>query len=395
VADDAPKLSEKDLRQWKLIADFRSRLEAQAKEHPEHPSWQDRKRLLQQFDYLSLFLMALVNPVVHTLRALSAASQLERVQEEICTRPASLGSLSEAQHLVDPQLLEKLVDSLSRQIQGPTPKDPRQAWQVWLARDSSIFQATSRMFWAQYGAGKAGQPNHAVRFHVSFHLWEDKPTQLAVTPGKVCERKVWREQLQPGAMYVGDRYFAEDYKMFARLEESGCRFVLRLRDEAVAQVLEENPVSAEDQKAGILKDQWMQLGSRKRYQTGRLRVITLRKPSGTVMRLVTNIGTEQMSCREIQTVYRRRWQIECFFRWIKCLLGCRHWLAQSPSGVATQLFLAVIAGLLLQLVLGRRPNQRLWERMQLYLMGWATMDELMRAVHQALEKAGSKKLGTV
>jgi len=58
-----------------------------------------------------------------------------------------------------------------------------------------------------------------------------------------------------------------------------------------------------------------------------------------------------MSCRDIQTVYRRRWQIECFFRWIKCLLGCRHWLAQSPSGVATQLFLAVIAGLLLQLVL--------------------------------------------
>jgi hypothetical protein len=384
-------LTEKDLRQWKLIADFRARLEAQAKGHPGHPSWQDRKRRLEQFDYLSLFLLALVNPVIRTLRAVSAASQLGRVQAEVCTRAASLGSLSEAQHLLDPQLLEKLVASLSQQIQGPLPQDPRQAWQVWLARDSSIFQATSRMFWAQYGAGKAGQANHAVRFHVSFHLWDDKPRQVAITPGKICERKVWRVQLEPGALYVGDRYYAEDYQMFGHLEALGSGFVLRLRDEAVVQVEAEIPVSAADQRAGILSDQWVRLGSRPRYRTGRLRMVTLRKPSGTVMRLISNIPPEQMSCRDIQTVYRRRWQVECFFRWIKCLLGCRHWLAQSPSGVATQLYLAVIAGLLLQLVLGRRPNQRLWERLQLYLMGWATLDELMSAVHQALEKSGSKK----
>jgi hypothetical protein len=247
------------------------------------------------------------------------------------------------------------------------------------------------MFWAQYGAGKAGCHNHAVRFHVSFHLWDEKPVRVAVTPGRVCERKVWREQLQPGATYVGDRYFAEDYKMFGRLQELGCRFVLRLRDEAVAQVLQENPVSEPDRQTGILSDQWVQLGSHKRYRTARLRMITIRKPSGTVMRLISNVGPEEMSCRDIQTLYRRRWQIECFFRWIKCLLGCRHWLAESPQGVATQLHLAVIAGLLLQVVLGRRPNQRLWERLQFYLIGWASAEELMRAVHAELEKAAAKK----
>jgi hypothetical protein len=380
-----------DLQQWKLMADFRSRLAVHAKGLAQHPSWQARQRRLEQFDYLSLFLLALVNPTIKTLRALSAASRVQRVQQEVCTRAVSLGSLSEAQHLVNPQLLEKLIASLSRQIQGPAPTDPRAAWQVWLARDSSIFAATSRMFWAQYGAGKAGRPNHAVRFHVSFHLWDDKPTHVAVTPGKVCERKVWREQLQPGATYVGDRYFAEDYKMFGRLQAAGCQFVLRLRDEAVAQVEAENPVGVEEQQAGILSDQWARLGCKKRYRTDRLRVVSVRKPSGTVMRLVTNIPPEQMSGREIQTLYRRRWQIECFFRWIKCLLGCRHWLAQSANGVATQLYLAVIAGLLLQLVLGRRPQQRLWERLQLYLMGWATLDELMQAVDAALEKSGSKK----
>ena len=391
MASSAPKLSERDLRQWKLIADFRSRLAKVAQTHPQHPAWQNSRRRLEQFDYLSLFLLALVNPAVKTVRAICAASELQRVQQEVCTRSVSLGSFSETQHLLEPRMLEALVSSLSEQIKGPAPKDPRSAWQEWIARDSSIFKATSRMFWAQYGAGKVGEANHAVRFHVSFHLWDDKPTQVAITPGKVCERKVWRQQLQPGATYVGDRYFAEDYKMFAHLLEQGCGFVLRLRDEAVVEVLEDNPVSAQALASGILSDQWVKLGCRKRYQTDRLRLITVRKSGGTVMRLLTSFSPAAMSSLEVLTLYRRRWQIECFFRWIKCLLGCRHWLAQSPQGVTTQLYLAVIAGLLLQLVLGRRPNQRLWERLQLYLMGWATLEELMHAVHATVEKAVSKK----
>ena len=389
MASDAPKLTTRELRQWKLIADFRARLEAQSPRPVEHPGWQQRQ--LQQFDYLGLFLLALVNPTIKTLRALSAASQLERVQQEVCRCSVALGSLSEAQHLVEPQLLEGLIGSLSEQIGGPMPTDPRQAWQLWLARDSSIFAATSRMFWAQYGAGNPGSPNHGVRFHVSFHLWDDKPTRVAVTPGKVCERKTWKAQWEPGATYVGDRYYAEDYQVFGLLQERGCQFVLRLRDEAVLQVQQQNPLAAADVPAGVLSDVWGQLGSTKRYRTQRLRVITVRKPSGTLMRLVTNIPPEQMSARQILTLYRRRWQIECFFRWLKCLLGCRHWLAQSQTGVTVQLYLAVIAGLLLQLVLGRRPNQRLWERVQLYLMGWATLEELMSAVQTELARASAKK----
>jgi hypothetical protein len=391
VAEAAPQFSATELRQWKLIADFGARLKAEARHRPADPQWAHTNRKLQEFDYLSLLLLALVNPVVKTLRGVSAASQLERVRTEVCTRAASLGALSEAQHLLDPELLEKLITSLSGQIQGPPPTDPKQAWQVWLARDSSIFTASARMFWAQYGAGKAGQPNHGVRFHVSLHLWEEQPTRVAVTPGKVCERKLWREQLEPGAAYVGDRYFAEDYKMFAQLQERGCSFVLRLRDEAVLNVAAENPLSAAAQQAGIVSDVWGQLGSRKRYQTGRLRVLTVRKPGGTLMRLVTNLPPEQLSARDVLTLYRRRWQIECFFRWLKCLLGCRHWLLQSQKGVTVQLYLAVIAGLLLQIVLGRRPNRRLWERVQLYLLGWATADELFRAVQAELAKKTAKK----
>lgn len=182
---------------------------------------------------------------------------------------------------------------------------------------------------------------------------------------------------------MGDRYFAEDYKRFARLEEQGCHFVLRLRDEAVVQVEEEMPVPAAAQRAGVGSDAWVRLGSHPRYRTARLRVLTLRKTGGTLMRLVTNFPPAEMSARDLPVLYRRRWQIECFFRGLKCLLGGRHFLAESPVGAATQLYLAISAGLRLQTVLGRGPDPRLLERLQLYLLGWATLDELMNAVRAA------------
>jgi hypothetical protein len=393
VGSNAPQLSDRDLRQWRLLADFRERLETQAQFCSDHQTWNNSRRKLHQFDYLSLLLFALVNPALKSVRALCAASQLARVQAEICSSSVSLGSFSEAQHLLNPRLLEEVLASLAEEVKGPLPAGPREAWQLWLARDSSIFPALGRMVWAEYGGGRAredGQPNNAVRLHVSFHLWEQKPVRVAVTPGKACERKVWREQLQEGATYVGDRYFSEDYKMFARLTEKRCRFALRLRDEAIVHPTESIPVPAPAQESGILSDTWGHLGSHPRYRTARLRVLTIRKESGTMMRLVTNIPPEEMSATELQVLYRRRWQVECFFRWIKCLMGCRHWFAESQNGVTMQLYLALIGGLMLQSVLGRRPDRRLYERLQLYLMGWATLDELMSAVQQAAARAYGK-----
>ena len=390
MARPAPNFTEKDLRQWKLLADFRACLVPLLEKAPLNASWHDARRRLQCADYLCLFLFALVNPVVQTLRGLSAATQLERVQEEVSSHYASLGSLSEAQHLLEPELLEPLLESLSAQIHGPPPADPRAAWQEWFARDSSLFAALPRMAWARYGGGRSGAPNRAVRLHVSFHLWDDKPARAQVTAGRVCERKSWRTQLEPGAIYVGDRYFSEDYKLFAELEKKGCRFVLRLRDEAVVKKEEELSLRAEDGAARVNGDAWARLGCQERYRTGRLRVVTIQSATAGTIRLVTNIPPEELSASEIGALYRRRWQIEGFFRWIKCILGCRHFLAESQHGVTLQLYLALIAGLMLHLLLGRRPNKRLMERLRFYLMGWASAEELAQATVAALGAAQKK-----
>jgi len=82
----------------------------------------------------------------------------------------------------------------------------------------------------------------------------------------------------------------------------------------------------------------------------------------------------------IGLIYRKRWQIELFFKWIKCILGCRHWLAESPRGVALQVYLALIAALLLQNRTGRRPGKRAMEMIRFYLVGYADLDEVCGAL---------------
>lgn len=376
--DNEGRLTEKDLRQWDLLRAFQAALAQRANPAQQHRSWADARRTCAYAHYLSLFLFGLFNPVLKTMRALCAASQLPRVQREVSGQSVSLGSFSEAQHLMDLRVLEEVFGDLSAQVQGPAPADVRPAWQQWFARDSSLFAALPRMAWALYGGGKAGAKNHAVRLHLNLHLLEDKPARMQVTVGKVCERKAWKEVWEAGAAYVGDRYYGENYQLLGQLEEKGCRYVLRLRDEALITVEEELPLEAADRAAGVQRQAWVRLGCKQRRSV-RVRVVWIGTAPGPELRLVTNVPPDQLSAAEVGLLYRRRWQIECFFRWVKCLLGCRHWLAESQQGVTLQLYLALIAAVLFQLHTGRRPNKRMLELFQLHQLGWASTEDLLRA----------------
>jgi hypothetical protein len=372
---------------WHLIADFQERLEKQLNGRPAGGSWSDPQRQLQSIDYLSLFLLGLFNPVVRTMRGLCAASDLPRVQEEVCGRHVSLGSFSEAQALIDPQLVQNILVELSEQVlarSGPSVPNARR----WLIQDSSLFEALPRMHWALW------RRQHKIQAQVRLHLsldWDSQaPARAAVTAGKVCERKEWNRALGRGDAAMGDRYYGENYKLLGELDERGVVFVVRLRDQAAIQVQEELSLSPADQAAGVIEDAWVKLGCNKRYESGRLRLVRVQTPK-EVLLLATNLKPEELSAGEMALLYKERWRIELFFRWIKCILGCRHWLAESPQGAALQIYLALIAALLLQLYTGQRPNRRLMELLQFYAMGWATVDDLMAGVQREQAKAERKK----
>ena len=385
------QLDERAFRHWELLRVFRQALARSTPVAPAHPSWADPRRHTTRADYLSLLLLGLFNPVVETMRGLSAASRLPRVQREVSGGYFSLGSFSEAQHLTDPALLEAVFGELVGQETSPPPSDVHQAWQRWFARDSSLFAALPRMSWALYGGGRAGAKNNAVRLHLSLRLLDDQPARMQVTPGKVCERKAWKETWEAGAAYVGDRYFAENYRLLGELTTAGCRYVLRLRDEAVLTVEAEIPVTEADAAAGVGRQVWGRLGGQASTRSARVRVVELRTAAGETLRLVTNVPPEELSAAEVGLVYRRRWQIECFFRWVKCLLGCRHWLAESEEGVTLQLYLALIAAVLFQLHTGRRPNRRMLELFQWHQLGWASTEDLIAGLQREQEREDRRR----
>jgi Transposase DDE domain len=374
-AAEKRELTEKDLGHWKILHRFRQQLEAVFERQALPASFENPNRELTAPDHLSLFLFGLLNPVAQTLRGLSQASGLERVQQEVGSRVVPRSTFSEAQHVLDPVLLERVFAELSAELPC-AGQDARYGQWQWLARDGSLFRALPRMAWAWYGGGNKGATNRAVRLHLSLHVWDDKPVQAAIRPGQRCERAVWQEQLEKGAGYIGDRYFGENYKLFQTLDQKGCAFVLRLRESAVIPVEEELPLSAEDKAAGVVRQAWVPLGGQARYRSMRLRVVWIETPEGQTIILATNLDPAALSAALVGELYRKRWRVELFFRWVKCILGCGHWLAESPEGVSLQLYLALIASLLLQLYTGRRPTKRMMELFRFYLIGWATEAEL-------------------
>jgi hypothetical protein len=380
------QLTEQDLARWALVTDFKSRVAAAAQKGNLAPTWSDPQRLLHYGDYLSLFLLGLLNPVVRTMRGLCTASLLKKVQTEVCSRPVSLGSFSEAQAVLNPDLLAQVFQQLVKELSGKPILGPAQ--RRWFIQDSSLFDALPRMYWCLWR--RQGTAQHQVRLHLSLDMENDSPAKVSITPAKECERKVWRRQVQPGEAYVGDRYYGEDYQFFGEMEEAGVAFVVRLRDEAIINVEEELPLSQADRQANVIRAAWVRLGCKARYRSIRLRVVWV-QTDREVLRLATNLKPEELGAGEVALLYKQRWQIELFFRWVKCILGCRHWLAESPQGVAIEIYLALIAALMLQLYTGQRPNRRMMELIQFYLLGVASLEELWSGLERQRRTAARAK----
>lgn len=156
------------------------------------------------------------------------------------------------------------------------------------------------------------------------------------------------QPIEAGATYVFDKAYA-DYAWWNRLHEAGCRFVTRPKSNVPLRLLSERAVSAQDrQEAAIETDGVVELASQQRARLPiALRRITLRRDDG---RLLTILSNDLERCAgQIAALYRRRWQIELLFRWIKQHLKIRTFLGRSENAVRLQICAAMIAFLLLRI----------------------------------------------
>jgi hypothetical protein len=231
------------------------------------------------------------------------------------------------------------------------------------------------MAWAlwQHEAHRAG------KLHLEFSVWSQVPTDCTVTPGNNSERAVWEAKLKPGAFYVNDRHYGHDYKLIRRVRKAGASFVLRLFHNTVLERLAPaRTLSGADRQAGVVEDVQVRLGADPGGPMGRLVRV---EADGHTFLLFTD--REDLEADLVALIYRYRWQIELFFKWIKCILGCRHWLAESQEGVTLQVYCALIASVLIALWTGKKPTKRQWEALQLYWLGWSTIEDLERVLKPA------------
>jgi Transposase DDE domain len=127
------------------------------------------------------------------------------------------------------------------------------------------------------------------------------------------------------------------------------------------------------------------------FEDGRRKLKAAQYLSLFLFGLVTNQTPGQLSGALVSQLYRCRWQVELFLRWVKCILGCRHWLAESHEGVALQIYLALIAVLLLELYTGRRPTRRMMELIQFYLLGVASLADLEAGLERERTRLARQK----
>ena len=228
-------------------------------------------RLLHMDQYVALLLLYMFNPICTSLRSLQQASELKKVQKKLGVPRASLGSLSEAATVFDSQQMVQVIAELGQQLQPLAVPDKLQNLPgILTAVDGTLLKALPKITWALW----LDEQHRAVKNHVHFEILKGVPVAATLTEGNGNEKEVLAAHLQAGRIYVMDRGYAQ-YDLLQQILDQGSSFVNRIRDNYVGEVIEERPISAEGQAAGVVRDRLLRLGSdpRRRDLAGPVRVI--------------------------------------------------------------------------------------------------------------------------
>jgi hypothetical protein len=355
-------------------------------------------RCLHYDQYCLLVLLFLFNPVIRSLRSLQQASTLNNVQRKLGCARASLGSLSEAVEVFEPERLCGIIESLAAEVKPVRDVRGGHLAHALTAVDGSVVKTLKTIAEAAFMNDKNGGSHSGWRLHTHYAIDRHVPTRIEVSAasnsGHNDEKNRLRSALQPDHCYVLDRWYAQ-FTLWNDIVAAGSSYVCRIRDNSnLDAVIEERPVSATAAAADVLRDFIVDLGAAKKPDerpAHRVRVILVKTtphtkrggrkggtagpPSDGVLRIATNLL--DVPAEVIADIYRHRWTIELFFRFFKHVLGCRHLLSTHPKGIEIQAYCAIIACLLISLWTGRKPTLRSYEMICLYFAGWASLEELL------------------
>jgi Transposase DDE domain len=355
-------------------------------------------RSLHYDQYCLLVLLYLFNPLVRSLRGLQQASTLTNVQRKLGCSRASLGSLSEAVEVFDPQRLCAIIETLAAEVKPVRDVRNGHLTQKLMAVDGSVVKTLKSISEAAFMNDKNGGSHSGWRLHTHFDIDRHVPSRIEVSPGSNSghndEKNRLRKSLLPDHCYVLDRWYAQ-FTLWNDIVAADSSYVCRIRDNSnLSLITEERAISPEATAAGILCDSVVDIGVNSKpgaRPTHKVRVIQVKcephtkrggrkggtagPPSDGVLRIATNLL--DVPAEIVADIYKHRWTIELFFRFFKHVLGCRHLLSTHQRGIEIQAYCAIIACLLISLWTGRKPTLRSYEMICFYFTGLATLEELV------------------
>jgi hypothetical protein len=337
-------------------------------------------------------LAAAFEPAARSLRTIDDLSLHAKVQALTGVDRVSRSTLSDAMAKFDPQQLRPLIKALKSQLPHLERFDPETAVLVGriIAADGSWFNLAGKVAHAlQCSRGNKGRQCR-MRLNLQIDVDAFCPTDFDVSgKGDGSEAAAFIRLLQPDCIYLADRNFVH-YGFFNAVLNAGSNLVVRLKKGGYFDVRQTNALTEEDRKHGVLRDEVGILPGPTSAGNGDARSCT-GKPPACTMRRVT-VWDAQNKCElvllsdlldvpayVIGVLYRLRWQIELFFRWLKVLANFRHLVSQSARGITMQFYVAVLMTLLIQLQTGKRISK--------YGMIWVSWIAADRATPEMMAQA--------
>jgi Transposase DDE domain len=331
-------------------------------------------------------LLAFFNPSLRSLRTIEDFSQTRQAQKHLSIPKLCKSTFSDFNKLADPTRLRPILDQLRRETLKPGAGTPTHALddlhrQV-LAVDGTFLKAAADVAWAFRKGNQTSTKKRGARldFHVDVNTWLPEVVVVAQTGESEADNA--RGTITPGAIHLYDRGIFS-FELINAHTEAKADFVMRIREEGERcpkfEATETRELTAAARAAGVVSDRLGRLtGSAHRRAPDRLLreviIIPPDDPDHPVRLLTTLLDLDALT---IGLLYRHRWQIELFFRWLKCYARFDHLLSHSREGVLLNFYVAVVGVTLMYLHTGYRPSKYLFSLMGLVANGSATLEEIL------------------